>query len=275
MARRTLRAGVRALLHRHLRDAGQQLAVLRERAHDRRRRRSPDARRARASARRARGRRDRAARRATSRAATPRRRPPRARSAPAIRSVGRPAPERSRHAVGVDAGDDRRRCAPRRRAARARCAPPRAAARETAPSTYGLPSTSTMRADSGRMLRKSWRSDCRAISASAPASSTPVGPPPTITKVSSRRCASGIGLALGRLERQQHPPPDLQRIVERLQARRARRPLGMAEVRVRGAGRDDQVVVRIDASPPSSRRSRAGRRVDRRAPRRAAPATFF
>ena len=48
-----------------------------------------------------------------------------------------------------------------------------------------------MRADSGRMRRKSCRSDWRAISASAPASSTPVGPPPTMTKVSSRRCLSG------------------------------------------------------------------------------------
>ncbi len=45
-----------------------------------------------------------------------------------------------------------------------------------------------IRADSGRMLRKSFRSDCRAISASAPASSTPVGPPPTITNVRNRRC---------------------------------------------------------------------------------------
>ena len=48
-----------------------------------------------------------------------------------------------------------------------------------------------MRADSGLMWRKSSRSVRRAISASAPASSTPVGPPPTMTKVSSRRCATG------------------------------------------------------------------------------------
>ena len=53
----------------------------------------------------------------------------------------------------------------------------------------------------------------------------------------------GIGLALGGLEGQQHPPPDLQRIVERLEARRPRRPFGMAEIGVRRAGRDDQIVV--------------------------------
>ena len=53
-----------------------------------------------------------------------------------------------------------------------------------------------------------------------------------------------IGLALRRFEREQHPPSDLERIVQRLQSGRTRRPFGMAEVRVRGAGRDDQVVVR-------------------------------
>jgi hypothetical protein len=47
-------------------------------------------------------------------------------------------------------------------------------------------------ASDGLMRRNSWRMLCRAISAIAPAISTPVGPPPTITKVSSdrRRSAS-------------------------------------------------------------------------------------
>ena len=94
------------------------------------------------------------------------------------------------------------------------------------------------------MRRKSWRSDCRAISASAPASSTPVGPAPTMTNVSRRRCASRVRFTLGRFERQQHPPPHLERIVQRLQPGRARRPFGMAEVRVRRAGRQHEIVVR-------------------------------
>ena len=119
------------------------------------------------------------------------------------------------------------------------------------------------RATPGRMLRKSLRSDCRAISASAPASSTPVGPPPTMTNVSSRRCAVDVGLALGRLERQQHPAPDLERIVERLEPGCARRPLGMTEVGVRRAGGDDQVVVGdldVRSAPSSPSPDRAARR---------------
>ncbi len=72
-------------------------------------------------------------------------------------------------------------------------APARAAFREKVPRTSGPPSTNRIRADSGRMLRKSCGSDCRAISASAPASSTPVGPAPTITNVRSRRRLSASG----------------------------------------------------------------------------------
>jgi hypothetical protein len=43
------------------------------------------------------------------------------------------------------------------------------------------------------MWRKSWRSVCREISPRVPASSTPVGPPPTTTKVShgARRLSFG------------------------------------------------------------------------------------
>ena len=55
----------------------------------------------------------------------------------------------------------------------------------------GPASTSTIRAVAVEIVRKSWPSVWRAISASAPASSTPVGPPPTMTNVSSRRRRSG------------------------------------------------------------------------------------
>ena len=113
------------------------------------------------------------------------------------------------------------------------------------------------------MCRKSLVSDWRAISASAPASSTPVGPPPTMTKVSSARRRAGIGLALGALEREQHAAAHLERILERLQAGRVRQPFVVAEVRVRRPRRDDQVVVAelgaVDEvhglRPPDRRRS--------------------
>ena len=42
-----------------------------------------------------------------------------------------------------------------------------------------------------------------------------------------------IGFALCGFECQQHPPPHLDRIVERLESGRVGRPLGMAEIRVR------------------------------------------
>ena len=45
------------------------------------------------------------------------------------------------------------------------------------------------------------------ISASVPASSTPVGPPPTMTNVSSSPARGRVGLALGPLERQQDAAP--------------------------------------------------------------------
>ena len=101
-----------------------------------------------------------------------------------------------------------------------------------------------MRADSGRMFLKSCRSDCRAISASAPASSTPVGAAPDDHEGEEAPLASRVALALGRFEREQHPPPHLERIVERLEARGTSRPFRMSEIGVSGAGRDDQKVVR-------------------------------
>ena len=53
----------------------------------------------------------------------------------------------------------------------------------------------------------------------------------------------GAAFVLGRLERQQDPPPQLGRILERLQSGRDRGPLVVAEVRVRRACREHQVVV--------------------------------
>ena len=51
----------------------------------------------------------------------------------------------------------------------------------------------------------------------------------------------GIGLAFGRLERDQDPPAHLEGVLDGLEARRERRPLVVAEVRVARAGRHDSV----------------------------------
>ena len=63
---------------------------------------------------------------------------------------------------------------------------------ENADSIRSPPSTSRILADVGSMERKSFLSVSREISATAPASSTPVGPPPIMTKVRSNflRCSS-------------------------------------------------------------------------------------
>ena len=52
-----------------------------------------------------------------------------------------------------------------------------------------------------------------------------------------------VGFALGGLEGDQDPPPDLGRVLDRLEPGRDRRPLGVVEVGVVGAGRDDERVV--------------------------------
>jgi hypothetical protein len=69
-----------------------------------------------------------------------------------------------------------------------------------------------------------------------------------------------VELALGMLVRQQHAAADLHRIVERLQTRRMLRPGIVAEVAVRDAGGDDQIVV--DEFGAILQHHRATRRVD-------------
>ena len=63
-----------------------------------------------------------------------------------------------------------------------------------------------------------------ASSAMAPAISTPVGPPPTTTKFSSRCALVRIGLGLGALEGEQDAAAQIGRVVDGLQARRIGRP---------------------------------------------------
>ena len=115
---------------------------------------------------------------------------------------------------------------------------------ENVESTRGPASTRTMWDFAGSMRRKSPRIAVRLMSAIAPASSTPVGPPPTTTKVRYARCLSGSFSFSAQLECDQHAPADLGRLLECLEAGRELLPLRMAEITVAGAARENQVVER-------------------------------
>ena len=82
-----------------------------------------------------------------------------------------------------------------------------------------------------------------ARSAMVPASSTPVGPAPMMTKVSSAARRSGSVSRSARSKATRMPPPDRRGVLERLQARRERLPLVMAEIGVARAGREHQRVI--------------------------------
>ena len=111
------------------------------------------------------------------------------------------------------------------------------------------------RASLESISRKSRASVKRLISPIAPASSTPVGPPPTITKREQRLLALGIGSVLGILEGGQHAAADLGRLLEGLEPGRVFLPLVVAEVRVLGAAGEDEIVVAQLAEVGGERRA--------------------
>ena len=76
----------------------------------------------------------------------------------------------------------------------------------------------------------------------------------------------GVGLALGRLEGDQDPPPDLGRVLDGLEAGRDRRPVRVVEVGVVRPGRDDERVVGDRAAVGQDDLAPVG--VDVRRPRR-------
>ena len=198
---------------RELRDAGQRLAVLRLRdqvadhedlAGDRAPTDRPRPRRAR---------RDRAARPGGWSAGWRARRPPTARCAwrcTRRRSRRSPSP-RSVTRVPVRTSMPSAFELPLRLA---RTAPPGSVDRTRGPASIRI--TRVVR---GSKRRKSRASVRPAISASAPASSTPVGPPPITTNVVQARRASADGLQLGGLERAQDAPAHVQRFADRSSAR--------------------------------------------------------
>ena len=67
-------------------------------------------------------------------------------------------------------------------------------------------------------LRKSCASACLEISASAPASSTPVAPPPTTTNVSKLLLDGAITFSFGAFKSDEHLLPNRDRVFHRLQA---------------------------------------------------------
>ena len=107
----------------------------------------------------------------------------------------------------------------------------------------GAVSSSTMRAAAGVEAAGSSSALWRDSSATWPASSTPVGPAPT-TRTSARSAARRVRLELGELEGAEDPAAQLERVVDRLHARRVAGELVVAEVGLRRTGRDDQAVVR-------------------------------
>ena len=146
-------------------------------------------------------------------------------------------------AGGVDRGGARALAhvdAERRQLARRPCA-----------DSFGLKAVSTRSPASSRTTRVSlgskrvnWcRRWCRASTASCPATSTPVGPPP-ITTIVRKRCAPSSSVRpLGLLEGRQDLIAQRDRVRERLERERRLLPLVVPEVGgVRAAG-DDQAVV--------------------------------
>ena len=110
-------------------------------------------------------------------------------------------------------------------------------------SRRGAASTRMMRAARGSMERKSLASARFASSAIAPAISTPVGPPPTITKFKQPRPLGRIGFGLGLLEGEQDAAANVGRVVDGLQPRSAGGPFVVTEIGVLRAGRENQDVV--------------------------------
>ena len=133
-----------------------------------------------------RGRRGRAARRGLRRAATRRRRRPTAR-ARAMRLGCRAA------TPCVERGDRGPGATSTPRSDELGCAARVELFSSSVGRMRGPASTSTMRASRGSMCAEVGASAWREISAIAPASSTPVGPPPTIAKVSRSRRAAASG----------------------------------------------------------------------------------
>ena len=106
----------------------------------------------------------------------------------------------------------------------------------------GEPSSRITRVCFGSMRRNSRASVCCAISLIVPAISTPVGPPPMTTKVSQASRSAPTVARSALFERADDAGADLEGVGERLQPGRVALPFVVAEVAVRHAGGDDEMV---------------------------------
>ena len=107
--------------------------------------------------------------------------------------------------------------------------------------TRSPPSSSTMRTSDGANSGYSSGSTSRTSSASAPAYSTPVGPPPTMQNVSSRRRSFGSVEIAAALEAVEHVVAQLQGLSEILETERAFGDRVVAVVVGGAAGREHAV----------------------------------
>ena len=148
-----------------------------------------------------------------------------------------------RDAGGVAGGDRVRRGGPRRRGARARASASPRGARGRPAAGAARPRPGRPAPSRGSMWRKS-RGQRLARELGDRAGELDAGRPAADDHEGQQRCALGrVGRALGLLERQQDAAADVDRVLDRLQARRERLPLVVAEIGVARAGGDDQVVV--------------------------------
>ena len=113
----------------------------------------------------------------------------------------------------------------------------------------------------GRSERKSPVRLRAASSRICPASSTPVGPAPTMQNVMPEPLQGGVGHGLGQLERAVDPPAQLHGVVDRLHAGGHQGELVVAEVGLPGPGGHDQAVVGefVVTCPARSRCARPAR----------------
>ena len=105
------------------------------------------------------------------------------------------------------------------------------------------PSSRTTRIDEASKERNSPRRLRTASSRTWPASSTPVGPAPTMATVSQRSRSAGSVGHLRHLEGAEDPPPQFQGVVDGLHAGRVEGELVVPEVGLVDPGGHDQAVV--------------------------------
>ena len=163
-------------------------------------------------------------------------------------SPPRPPGVSTRTAVLVDVDDLRPGAHGDARASRAGARPTRRPSAGRSGRIRSIASTSRIRASCGRIERKS-RAE-RVVRDLAERARELHAGRPAADDHERHPCLAEArdGLALGRLERDQDPAPDLGRVVDGLEPGRERRPLVVPEVAVARAGRDDQRVVRDRAA---------------------------